>query len=195
MPPSLTTRRGPVAVLAAALPLLTGCYRWVGIGDSVLFHTGGEVRNTLGPDGLVDVSIGRGPTSNPFGDTTVLEAVADRAPLVDPGGWQLVQDDGSHATPASFRAMVADVNALVPDDVCIAWVAPYNVWEQRRDAALAAALRSAGARHPCNVVVPWDEVAAADPTAYLTDGLHPTIAGEVAFAEAVADAIAAGAAG
>ena len=170
-------------VFGGALLALMGCDAVI-VGDSIVYRAGIHTQEALGGVVHVDVGIGRGPYFNPFvGDDTLIEAVTSLAPHIRPGGTLVIQDDGSHETRASYGRFVDDVEAVVRDDVCIVWVAPWTGVAPERDSEiLAAIVERADQRH---AVARWDLVASVE---VAPDGLHPNDAGSRAMADVIANA-------
>lgn len=110
------------------------------------------------------------------------EAVQEIIPQT--GRTLIVVDNAWGVTDEQWRRFVGNVVALLPDDKCLVFVAPYfsaAVDLERHEivAARAAVLREEIAKQPCHTVIPWDEAAAADPSLVkpAPDGQHPTAAG------------------
>lgn len=96
----------------------------------------------------------------------------------------IVVDNAAGVTDEQWRRFVADTVALLPDDKCLVFVAPYfspDVDPERHKivAARATVLRKEITKQPCHTVIPWDEAAAKNPTFVkpAPDGQHPTAAG------------------
>ena len=163
-----------------ALLLLSGCYDWVAVGDSILYGQEDELRAELGDNGVLDALIARDAAPD------VVDRLVDR---LQPGGWLIVQDDGGSATVESYRAYVDHVVEVTPDDRCILWVLPFSVWQPERDARFRDEIQAGLEAHPCHATIPWHEVAAAHPEEMTTDGLHPTEAGHRWIVAAIGEAV------
>lgn len=143
--------------------LFTGCTP-VFVGDSVLWQSSAAIDEVFDDD-HTDAVIGRGPESVGFGTTTLRQAIIDRLPLVNSGGWLVIQEAGDHVVTDAFVQWVV---GYVPDDICIAWITPHNHGDVDVTDSVRA-IRDNITAQPCVRVIDWFSV---DTDLLTTDGLH-----------------------
>jgi hypothetical protein len=180
-----------IATAALAMLAMTGCQR-INIGDSIfaLSQPSGDHTDSQAGRGAYNQGVDQNLTHS--------QVVATLVPYLDPGGVLVMEEDGTYdngagisgeETPESYRRFVDEVVAVLPDDRCLVWVLPFNVFAQERDAAFAAQIEAGLQAQPWSATVPWNQIAAANPH-LLADGLHPNQAGANALNAAIDAAIA-----
>ena len=163
----------------AALPLLGGCH-WLVVGDSISAISAPVIADVMPGDGKIDGDPGRNVDTHDFAVDTHRTALWRNLHLVEPGGWVILQDDGTDATYASTRRWVLDASRLVPDDRCIAWVLPV-------DDTVAAAIRDHADAQPCHSFADWGAAVDDNPN-LLHDHVHPNVAGVHVLADLIREA-------
>lgn len=94
-------------------------------------------------------------------------------------------DISQYDDPDELEAVVDSIIDAVPDDSPLIWVNTYIEQHPRDTAAVNAAISQAVAERGNATVASWNSDASADGV-MSRDGVHPTDAGEVAFAALVA---------
>ena len=186
----------PAGPPAAAVEPTT--YPVVIVGDSIIDRT----RAAYSSKYLIDAAAGRGlgfpGVSDPGlpADVSGIEAVRRSIPLIEPGGWLVVElgtnDISQQVTTGLFLAQMQVVTDLLPDDRCLVWVLPWR--ERRYDRALVyQSLIGQGVREqPCWRLVAWSAVNRQIPALFQADGIHPTEAGGLVLAAMIRTAISGG---
>ena len=166
--------------------IMSGC-NMIMVGDSITWTSKG-LFEAVTDDSYADGIGGRGPDHRgQAGGPTIREAIVALAPHLNAGGWLVVQDDGERMDYWSQAAYMMDVSNLVPDDRCIAWIAPHDFLKPEVTVEVAQAVRDFAYLQPCNAVVPWDEAVLEDPS-LLGDGIHPTPEAVAVLVELVLEA-------
>lgn len=163
----------------APLPVQAG-HRVVIIGDSVSAASKAAFEASI-DDVYVSAVIGRGTDTSPFGGPTIREAVIALAGDVEPGGWLVIQDDGSPAITSVFVQQVANT---LPDDRGLAWVSPDNYGHPDDVDASTTAVVGALPAQPIHAYIDWRS---ANVEGLTVDGLHPNDAGARVLAGLVHD--------
>lgn len=180
-----------ILCVVGLMVVLSGC-QGVFVGDSIFnsmrSHLDNRTDNTM-----TDAADGRGPyTAGINGDPgTGLQAILGRVNNVDVGGWMVVElgSNAFHWNAAQRTQFITEVLGAVPNDRCLAWVTPYNVFDpvgtQNWASSIVALITPAN--QPCSAVVRWDQLAAGQP--WFTDGVHLNAVGKEYMACYVAEVI------
>lgn len=178
-------------LLLAAIPVLAACNP-VMVGDSIFDMMRSEATSRF-PDSKVNASPGRGAYNPGYGADpgTGLQAIQTELPNVTrPGGWLVVELGSNNLTFAQHERIwfIMQVVGLVPDDICIAWVVPWGVFNDVPAQAWGADLDQWLRNQPCYKVIHWEDVAPAHPE-WFYDGVHPSAAGKQAMLCMIGQAI------
>lgn len=168
------------------------------VGDSIL-----HIARDAFPVGHVNAQVGRSsqlwdPENGPYDPANGqpgngYTAVADVIPLIEPGGWLVVElgtndarSDGTNPwipriETDTFGQFVADTAAMLPDDRCLAWVIPWVPDQPDRSVQIAAEIRDHIVDQPCHTVIDWASTVQARP-GLVPDGVHPDPIGSVVLA-------------
>lgn len=176
------------AVVLGGMPAQAGFSRFpvVITGDSIL-QLGQDL--LWSPHRFVDVESGRQPAqAGNEGRYSTAEAAEVLIPLVEPGGFLVVQDNGINASDAQWRALLREIVDDLADDRCLVGVLP--VFLHADPAVTAAAAVRANimvaefSRQPCHDWIRWNQKVAADPS-LVYDGQHPSAAGRAWLASQI----------
>jgi lysophospholipase L1-like esterase len=164
------------------------------LGDSITYQANDAILELV-PSAVVDAFPGRSMVV-PFVSDTGLDRVPD-LPLDDESHLVVAlgtNDAGYDAHDAGqLQEELDTLLDAIGRERCITWVlphvqAPRSRVEITRVEAFGARLRAEMSSLPCGAVLDWPAVVAEDPTLIGPDGVHPTPAGEAAFARLVASA-------
>jgi lysophospholipase L1-like esterase len=97
-------------------------------------------------------------------------------------------DVNQYGSPDEIAAVVNEMLDAVPDDVPLVWVETYYRSESDGAALINAIVTDRLARRGNSVVAPWNAFASGDGIVQ-SDGVHPTDAGTIVFADVVAATI------
>ena len=145
-------------------------------------------------DPLIQAVVGKriavSSASNPSG-VQVAEFIVGSEPDSDGQLWVVAlgtNDVNQYGSPDEIAAVVNEMLDAVPDDVPLVWVDTFYRAEPEGAALINAIVADRLARRGNSVMAPWNAFAANDGVVQ-TDGVHPTDAGQVVFADVVAATI------
>jgi len=171
-------------IVLFGLTFMTGCNS-VFVGDSIMNMSRPNVAAHF-PNSKVNAADGRGAYNGGVNGQpgTGMEAIAAEVASVDPGKWMIIELGSNNISfDAGQRAwFIVSALSTVPNDRCVAWVAPFVAFNQVQVDAWAASLLQYVilANQPCSTVVRWDLMAAAHPE-YMADFTHPNEIGKEAL--------------
>jgi hypothetical protein len=171
-----------------ALYLLTGCHT-VMVGDSITWVSKAPLESRI-PNSYADGVAGRSPdTTLNSGEETTRQAVTHLLPLVDVGGWLVLQDDGEFMTYESQALWMAWVGWHLPDDRCLMWVTPWDEIKPEVTAEVARAIYDFAddVQPTCHAIADWAAVVSQEP-GLLGDGIHPTPEGSERLVDLIVEA-------
>ena len=167
---------------------MSGTYRVVGTGDSILSMTLGFAP----PGGVchteeqtwVDTEYGRNPyTAGMAGrasTASIWPLVLDRSRY---GGWIIIQDNGVGCPDSLWERLIQQIVDETPDDRCLMFIPPvfhpdWNATHAAHAAARAAVMVAIATEQPVRSTIPW-HVAVSNDATLVTDGQHPSTSGKI----------------
>ena len=178
--------------IAFASFLVSGCSP-IFIGDSLFNTTRDDLLQEF-PDGSVNASNGRQLSlAGIHGQKgSGLEAIRAEVVNLNEGEWVVLvfgNNDMNHLSDSERKDAIREVTGAVPDDICLAWVTPHNIFMRQESADWRRDLVSIlEDEQPCSTVVRWDVV--LENTHTLTyDGNHPTPPNRRIYVCLIAEAI------
>ncbi|MFT3851697.1 MAG: GDSL-type esterase/lipase family protein [Ilumatobacteraceae bacterium] len=193
---SLPGGEGAVTLPAAAAPIST-----LGmIGDSITKLSTPDLEEVLRAQGITPtidaevsrrIEVGNGK-SEPLNGEQVLTNLLKFGLHPDVWVFALGTNDLTAYDADGFAQRVDAMLAMTDAATPVIWVDTYRPKTMEQTKVFNEVLRQQAARRPGMKVASWFEVASANPKKLISkDQVHPTEAGQAAFAQVVADAVAA----
>lgn len=138
------------------------------------------------------IKVGSGKGDEPLNGEQVLTNLTEFG--LDPDAWvfALGTNDLTAYDEDGFAELIDTMLGMTKDGVPVVWVDTYRPKTKEQTDLFNSTLRARAAQRPNTSVASWFDVASADPKKLISkDQVHPTEAGEVAFATLVGDAVAA----
>ncbi len=161
------------SITVASTPALEEQFSSLGFDDQTIEAVVGK---------RIEVSWG----GNPSG-VDVAEFIVGADPESDGELWIVAlgtNDVNQYGSPDEIAAVVNEMLAAVPDGVPLVWVDTYYRSESEGSELINAIVADRLARRGNSVMAPWNAFASGDGVVQ-GDGVHPTEAGEIVFAEVV----------
>jgi lysophospholipase L1-like esterase len=172
------------------------------LGDSITFASADAIRSQLAAVGVgqvtVDAEIGRriavgtGATGGPRNGIMSMQALLDAGTpgVSDAGTWVIAlgtNDVGQYGSLEEAMT-IGQLLALVPADATLVWVDTCMPGRKEQSDRFNTNLNAVLDERPRTTIGRWSEVC-AEPGLLLDDLVHPTAAGQDAFAKVITDAI------